>query len=146
VRAAPRAVIDSPSDAAVVAPGTRSKTSTRRQAIALGDAAAFDRCLARPALIRSGPFALHLFGQSSMSTDTSLADTAVPCWRLGLVIPKRYEASAVARNTIKRRWRDAFRRGRATWAEEFGSRCRRAHAGAADEESRGAAARESPCA
>ena len=44
-----------------------------------------------------------------------------PMWRLGLVIPKRYEASAVARNTIKRRWRDAFRRGRVAWAAEFGS-------------------------
>lgn len=43
-----------------------------------------------------------------------------PMWRLGLVIPKRYEASAVARNTIKRRWRDAFRRGRVAWAAEFG--------------------------
>ncbi len=37
------------------------------------------------------------------------------------MIPKRYEASAVARNTIKRRWRAAFRTGRAAWAGEFGS-------------------------
>ncbi len=76
--------------------------------------AAFERCLRRPALHRGGAFALHL----SWLDETPAPEAA---WRLGLVIPKRFEASAVARNTIKRRWRDAFRRGRAAWAAEFGS-------------------------
>ena len=67
----------------------------------------------RPAFHRSGAFALHLCRIESAAVD--------PGWRLGLVIPKRYEASAVARNTIKRRWRDSFRRGRVAWAAEFGS-------------------------
>lgn len=44
-----------------------------------------------------------------------------PVWRLGLVIPKRYEKSAVARNTIKRRWRAAFRQDHALLSQEFGS-------------------------
>ncbi len=43
-----------------------------------------------------------------------------PVWRLGLVIPKRHVRSAVKRNTIKRRWREAFRRQREAWADEFG--------------------------
>ena len=76
--------------------------------------AEFERCLRRPALFRDGSFALHLNRSGPVSADGA-------SWRLGLVVPKRYEASAVARNTIKRRWRDAFRRGRATWAAEFGS-------------------------
>lgn len=83
--------------------------------LALAGPAAFDRCLAVRPVVRSGPFALHLF------RSLPAPDAAEPCWRLGLVIPKRYEASAVARNTIKRRWRAAFRRGRASWAIEFGS-------------------------
>jgi ribonuclease P protein component len=83
---------------------------------ALAGPAAFDRCLAVRPVVRSGPFALHLFRPVSPGSDA-----VAPCWRLGLVIPKRYEASAVARNTIKRRWRAAFRRGRASWAVEFGS-------------------------
>jgi ribonuclease P protein component len=82
--------------------------------------AEFDRVLRRPALFRSGPFALHLEWIVPMN-DAASGGTAAPDWRLGLVIPKRYEASAVARNTIKRRWRDAFRRGRSAWAAEFGS-------------------------
>ena len=82
--------------------------------------AEFDRVLRRPALFRSGAFALHLEWIVPM-TDAGPGRCAAPDWRLGLVIPKRYEASAVARNTIKRRWRDAFRRGRAAWAAEFGS-------------------------
>ena len=79
--------------------------------------AEFDRCLRRPALYRDGPFALHLSWIDAPHGDA----TPTPAWRLGLVIPKRYEASAVARNTIKRRWRDAFRRSRAAWARELGS-------------------------
>lgn len=83
--------------------------------------AEFDRCLRRPAFHRSGSFALHLcWIDASMQAPTAVLPPA-PMWRLGLVIPKRYEASAVARNTIKRRWRDAFRRGRVAWAAEFGS-------------------------
>jgi ribonuclease P protein component len=101
----------------------------RRSDITLASPAEYDRCLARPALVRNGPFALHLCWRSGSteesmkaatnpSKDASMTDAA---WRLGLVIPKRYEASAVARNTIKRRWRAAFRQGRAAWADEFGS-------------------------
>lgn len=86
--------------------------------------AEFDRCLSHPALLRAGSFALHLCmipPAPPPSPDGEAAASALPHWRLGLVIPKRFEASAVARNTIKRRWRDAFRRGRAGWADEFGS-------------------------
>lgn len=36
------------------------------------------------------------------------------------MIPKRHVRSAVARNTVKRRWREAFRRQRQAWASEFG--------------------------
>ena len=75
--------------------------------------AEFERCLRRPPIHRDGPFALHLCPAETGAEASG--------WRLGLVIPKRYEASAVARNTIKRRWRDAFRRGRAAWAAEFGA-------------------------
>jgi ribonuclease P protein component len=31
-------------------------------------------------------------------------------WRLGLVLPKKFEPSAVRRNALKRVWRDLFRR------------------------------------
>ena len=59
-------------------------------------------------MYRSGAFAFHVvFGDA-------------PGWRLGLVIPKRLVRSAVGRNTIKRRWREAFRRQRDAWAYEFG--------------------------
>ncbi len=71
-------------------------------------------------MLRSGAFALHLFRHPA-ADPVGDADVATPVWRLGLVIPKRYEASAVARNTIKRRWRAAFRTGRDAWAREFGS-------------------------
>ncbi|MEO8935384.1 MAG: ribonuclease P protein component [Burkholderiaceae bacterium] len=83
--------------------------------------AEFDRCLRRSAFHRSGSFALHLCWIDAAMHAPTVALPATPMWRLGLVIPKRYEASAVARNTIKRRWRDAFRRGRVAWAAEFGS-------------------------
>ena len=79
--------------------------------------AEFDRCLRRPAFYRSGPFALHLYWVDASDGHELIA----PTWRLGLVIPKRYEATAVGRNTIKRRWRDAFRRGHGSWSGEFGS-------------------------
>lgn len=78
----------------------------------------FELCMRRPALHRSGCFALH-FCWIEMARE-GLTDRE-PAWRLGLVVPKRHEASAVARNTIKRRWRDAFRRGRDAWSREFGS-------------------------
>ena len=75
--------------------------------------AEFDRCLRRPPAYRNGPFALHLHWIDG--------EPGEPVWRLGLVVPKRYEPTAVGRNTVKRRWRDAFRRGRGAWAGEFGS-------------------------
>jgi len=68
----------------------------------------FDHCLKSPAVLRHGVFVLHV----------RFVDA--PVWRLGLVIPKRFERSAVARNAIKRRWREGFRRCRAAWASEFG--------------------------
>ena len=85
--------------------------------------AEFDRCLRKPAVFRSGSFALHLEWIAAMAEpDHDRSEVpSTPVWRLGLVIPKRYEVSAVARNTIKRRWRDAFRRGHAAWAAEFGN-------------------------
>lgn len=81
---------------------------------ALPGAAEFDRCLRQAPFFRQGAFALHLLIVPTPSE-------VVAAWRLGLVIPKRYEASAVARNTIKRRWREAFRAHRDAWAVEFGS-------------------------
>lgn len=98
---------DAEVDAAVSCGSTRYSRAAR-----MTTPAEFDRCLRRPALHRSGPFALHLCWVDGASE---------PAWRLGLVVPKRYEATAVGRNTIKRRWRDAFRRGREQWAGEFGS-------------------------
>lgn len=74
--------------------------------------AEFDRCLRRPPAYRNGPFALHLHW---------IEEPGEPVWRLGFVVPKRYEPTAVGRNTVKRRLRDAFRRGRDAWAGEFGS-------------------------
>jgi ribonuclease P protein component len=87
------------------------------RSFALGDAAAFDRCLSQRAFVRGGAFALHVHRHA---TEEASPDLPV-AWRLGLVIPKRFESSAVARNTIKRRWRAAFREGRAGWASEFGA-------------------------
>ena len=130
---APRAVIASPSDAYPEHPARPrtegdSASDAASPAVPTGDArfqrdarlttpAEFERCLKRPALYRSGAFAFHL---CPADADRALS-AHTPAWRLGLVIPKRYEASAVARNTIKRRWRDAFRRMRAALACEFGS-------------------------
>jgi ribonuclease P protein component len=97
--------------AAVVA--TTSIRMPSRGDMTLPGPADYDLCLRRPAVLRSGPFALHLSWRTTL--------TEPPAWRLGLVIPKRYESSAVARNTIKRRWRAAFVRTRSSWADEFGS-------------------------
>jgi len=38
-------------------------------------------------------------------------------WRLGLIVPKRFEPSAVRRNAVKRVWRDSFRRESQTLSE-----------------------------
>ena len=116
------AAVDSLSGAAVVASSSSSSFVPQRFArdARMAKPAEFDRCLRKPALFRSGAFALHLEWMAAMES-SDRTDEPAPLWRLGLVIPKRYEASAVARNTIKRRWRDAFRRGRAAWATEFGS-------------------------
>ena len=65
----------------------------------------FSSVLAAPIALRAGAFALHVAVRSEPGT---AADTA-PAWRLGLVIPKRFVASAVRRNAIKRSWREAFR-------------------------------------
>ena len=87
------------------------------QVVTLCVPAEFERCLGRPPLHRSGAFALHC----ARHVDDGRTDQgALPIWRLGLVIPKRFEASAVARNTIKRRWRAAFQRDQATLSAEFG--------------------------
>jgi len=115
------AVLDQPAPRAH-ANGARAPEHFARDA-RMATLAEFDRCLRKPAVFRSGSFALHLEWITAMAQpEHDRADEIeTPVWRLGLVIPKRYEASAVARNTIKRRWRDAFRRGRAAWAAEFGS-------------------------
>ncbi len=68
----------------------------------------FDHCLRRPPLYRSGAFAFHLVVREQAG------------WRLGLVVPKRHVKSAVDRNALKRRWREAFRRVRASWDGRFG--------------------------
>jgi len=85
--------------------------------------AEFERCLGRPPLYRSGAFALHCARVAAVGdgADGAVDAKALPIWRLGLVIPKRYESSAVARNTIKRRWRAAFQRDQASLSAEFGS-------------------------
>jgi ribonuclease P protein component len=107
----PMASTKGPDDPQSAVPGRRSGAKD----FALGDAAAFDRCLTQRALVRDGAFALHVHRHAADDLDGPAA------WRLGLVIPKRFESSAVARNTIKRRWRAAFREGRAGWMSEFGA-------------------------
>lgn len=110
-----RAVIASPSDVGVapVAPGGFA---------ILRSPAQFARCLDRRPLVRDGAFALHVaFGDGSAGGADAGARASAGGWRLGLVIPKRHEPSAVARNTIKRRWRAAFARIHAACAREFGA-------------------------
>ncbi len=86
----------------------RSHSCSFARSARIPGAEGFDRCLRQASVYRSGAFAFHVvFGDA-------------PGWRLGLVIPKRFVRSAVGRNTIKRRWREAFRRQRAAWATEFG--------------------------
>lgn len=59
-------------------------------------------------MVRSGLFALHV-----LPNDRG--------WRLGLVIPKRFEGHAVRRNAIRRIWRETFRTARlAPLADESG--------------------------
>ncbi len=82
----------------------------------LREAAEFAACLGQRPLLRDGAFALHVVRHASAELAGDFGST----WRLGLVIPKRYEKSAVARNTIKRRWRAAFARIAAACAGEFG--------------------------
>jgi len=79
-----------------------------RGAVFIPGPVGFDHCLKRPAFLRQGVFAFHVVAVEASA------------WRLGLVIPKRFEQSAVARNSIKRRWREAFRVRRSAWADEFG--------------------------
>ena len=54
-------------------------------------------------MARTRSFAIHLKASADSRS-----------WRLGLVIPKRWEARAVARVAIKRVWREAFRCERGT--------------------------------
>lgn len=86
----------------------RSPAETFGRAARIPGLEGFDHCLQRPPLFRSGAFAFHLVTRDA------------PGWRLGLVIPKRFVKSAVARNAIKRHWREAFRRSHSTLAREFG--------------------------
>jgi|GEM_PF-3059415 len=61
-------------------------------------------------MARTRSFAIHLRASSESEN-----------WRLGLVIPKRWEARAVARVAIKRAWREGFRCKRGTF-ERLGTR------------------------
>jgi ribonuclease P protein component len=83
-------------------------SSAARGAVSIPGPVGFDHCLKRPALLRLGVFAFHVVAVEASA------------WRLGLVIPKRFEQSAVTRNSIKRRWREAFRVRRGDWTDEFG--------------------------
>lgn len=109
----PRVAPDRDLPNVAVPPAPRAHAAAFPRAARMTTPAEFDRCLRRPPAYRNGAFALHLHWIDG--------DPADPVWRLGLVVPKRYEATAVGRNTVKRRWRDAFRRGRGAWAGEFGS-------------------------
>ena len=112
-----RAVIVSPSDGDALA-HANARADAREDAITGADrfartaripvAEGFDACLKRASIYRNGAFAFHVLFSDA------------PGWRLGLVIPKRQVRSAVARNAIKRRWREAFRRRHEAWATEFG--------------------------
>lgn len=79
----------------------------------------FAKALKQRALVRNPRFALYVFEPEQNAADAAnvqmpdvqthqVAESSV--WRLGLIVPKRYEASAVRRNAIKRIWREAFRR------------------------------------
>ena len=79
--------------------------------------AQFSAVLSGPLALRASAFALHVVERTTpgalpadVSADLSaIAPDTATGWRLGLVIPKRFEASAARRNAIKRRWREAFR-------------------------------------
>ena len=100
-----RAVIASQSEAATE---SVSSAPRARGAGSIPGLVGFDHCLKRSPVLRQGVFAFHVVAVEAAA------------WRLGLVIPKRFEKSAVARNTIKRRWREAFRVRRDDWTREFG--------------------------
>jgi len=77
----------------------------------------FSSALSTPPRARNGRFALHIkpiiltdadFRAGACANLPPQYEAGMP-WRLGLVVPKRFEASAVRRNTIKRVWREVFR-------------------------------------
>lgn len=73
----------------------------------------FVKALKQKALVRNPRFALYVFEPEQNTAGEAKVDvflaTGPKIWRLGLVVPKRYEASSVRRNAIKRVWREAFR-------------------------------------
>lgn len=134
-RAAPRAVIVSQSSpsgvglavgSTVAHPASPSETGLAPASIAAPDPAAsgwpeesacgqqflrqfrlteapdFESALHERPVARTRSFALHARPAVGRS------------WRLGLVIPKRWEVRAVSRVAIKRVWRETFRRQRTT--------------------------------
>ncbi len=73
----------------------------------------FVKALKQKALVRNPRFALYVFEPEQNAAGVANIEAFLApesrVWRLGLVVPKRYEASSVRRNAIKRIWREAFR-------------------------------------
>lgn len=78
--------------------------------VRLTEAAQFSAALKLRPIVRNARFALHVYqGGVNRGQAVGLAVLPRQVWRLGLVIPKRFEASSVRRNAIKRVWREVFR-------------------------------------
>lgn len=81
----------------------------------------FQRVLATRPVARSPHFSLHHTVSEAKELSTGTASpgagaveiqptaAAQPCWRLGLVVPKRQARRAVTRNLVKRQAREAMR-------------------------------------
>ncbi len=83
----------------------------------------FSQALKQRSGVRNQRFALHVvealvIGSMTVTKTEPPQNGNQKTWRLGLVIPKRYEASSVRRNAIKRVWRESFRRQRVILDEQ----------------------------
>jgi ribonuclease P protein component len=74
----------------------------------LTEAAQFASMLAFRPTVRNARFAIHLKDGEEQSG-----------WRLGLIIPKRWLNRSVARNVVRRVWREAFRKLRPELEKQF---------------------------